>query len=400
MKPFFVSYRRDPWRSEILSLSRECHRRGVPTLVDISDPEHVAGQAQFDALRRIIRDECDGFILYATRGITDSACVWNVEIPTALERFDRGSYDFLPTFRDLAPSEMAKLEPHGRRISAIAGVFLGQSGAAPDDQASRIHIDVANLALARQLSRRPNPTAEPPLRIALRTRPTGVQAIGADLLVDWTPDYEEILSGAYRDEQKLGRALWDVTRAVSAVGARTIRIEGPAHLSAGLAFGFAFSRPAGFALQTSQADAIWTANGASVSTGQLQVIAQQIDPSRGDIALTVAISRPEIVADVDAAVGMLGLPVGGRIVILPDRGARRDAVVSDSHARAIVQETASALMKMRSEWGARGPIHIFMAAPFGLATLLGHSLNGFGRLLLYEPRQGGGYARTLALPFP
>lgn len=399
MRPFFISYRRDPWRQEVLGLSRECRRRGVATIVDVSDADRIVGQAQFDALRRIIRDECDGFILYATGNITGSTCVWNLEVPTALARFDRGSYDFLPAFRDLSPSEMARLEPHGRRISVLAGVYVGPVGAGVDT-VSLMHVGVANLALARQLSRRPDTGAATPIRVALRTRATGVQVPEPDLVVDWTADYEEVLLGAAQRDQDLGGALRDVTRAVAASGARAIHIDGPAHLSAGLAAGFAFSRAAGFELRVTQREVVWTADGASISPAGLRVMAEQLDPGQPDIALTVGISRPEIVADVDATVGRLGLPVGGRLVVLPEGGARRDAVVSDSHARAIVQEIVGNLMRVRAEWGCRGAIHIFMAAPFGLATLLGHALNGFGRLRLYEHAiAGSSYVRVLSLPY-
>jgi len=398
MQPFFISYRREPWRQEVLSLSRECRRRGVGTIVDVSDPGRIAGRAQFDALRRVIRDDCDGFILYATRNIIDSTCVWNLEVPTALERLDRGSYDFLPVFRDLSPSEMARLQPHGRRVSVLAGVCFRPRSAGIDD-VSRMHVDVANLALARWISRHSDAGAATSVRVALRTRATGVQALEPDLTVDWTADYEEVLSGAARRDGDLGRALWDMTRAIAASGARAIRIDGPAHLSAGCAAGFAFSRAAGFELRVTQRDAVWRADGAGASPPGLRVATEQLDPGQPDVALTVAISRPEVVTDVDSAVGKLDLPVGGRVVVLPEGGARRDAVLSDSHARAIVQEIVGNLMRVRAEWGCRGAIHVFMAAPFGLAALLGHALNGFGRLCLYEHTGAGdNYVLVFSLP--
>ncbi len=75
----------------MLQLSAECRRRGLRTVVNVSDPERLIGQAQYDALRHIIREECDGFILHVTREIEDSACVWNVEVPAALEAFDNAA---------------------------------------------------------------------------------------------------------------------------------------------------------------------------------------------------------------------------------------------------------------------------------------------------------------------
>jgi len=56
-------------------------------------------------------------------------------------------------------------------------------------------------------------------------------------------------------------------------------------------------------------------------------------------------------------------------------------------------------MHVRSERGTQGVIHVFMAAPFSLAVLLGHALNGFGRLCLYEPTASrDGYVQVLKAP--
>ena len=398
MRPLFVSYRRDPWGQEVLAFSRECGRRGLRTIVDTSDPEGLVGQAQFDALRRIIRDESDGFFLYATRNIVESACIWNLEVPSALDRFDQGNFDFIPVFRDLSPADMAQLEPHGRRVSAMGGVRVGESTGAADDAVAAAHADAANLALARQIRRYSDAVADRPLRIAVRTREIGVQAPDADLLLDWALDYAQLLSGAVPGNQALGKAIGDVCRAVSAAGLRAIRIEGPGHLSAGLALGYTFPRPSGFMLEVVQQGAVWTADGETIPAA-LNIATQQLAPAGSDIVLTVAISRPEITRDVDAAVGTLGLPLGGRVVVLPEGGARRDAVLSDSHGRAIVREITETLMRVRSEWGTQGVIHVFMAAPFGLAVLLGHALNGFGRLCLYEPTASrDGYVQVLKAP--
>lgn len=399
MRPLFISYRRNPWGAEALRLSTECRRRGLRTVVDVSDPERITGQGQYEAIRRVIQDECDGFILYATRNVVDSACIWNVEVPAALAAFDRGNFDFVPVFRDLSPSEVASLEPHGRRISALGGITVRVAGDPVEDAVAAAHGEVASVALRAQLRRYSGAISRGGTAIAVRTRQTGVQATDADLLLDWTGDYEQILGETGSDDAGLGRAMRDVSRAVAATGARAVRLCGPAHLSAGFAMGFTFARASGFQLEVAHRDTWWRADGDASHTG-IRIIRQQLDPGKSGIVLTMAISRPEIVQDVDAAVGVLGLPVGGRIVIEPVAGARREAIEGDTHARAIVHATAEALMRARAEWGSRGAIHIFMAAPFAFATLLGHALNGFGTLCLYEPRiKGHGYIRVLVLPY-
>jgi hypothetical protein len=398
MRPLFISYRRTPWAKEVLRLSKECRRRGLRTIVDLSDPDRIAGQAQYDALRQTIGHECDGFILYLTRAIVDSPCIWNVEVPAALDAFDRGDFHFLPVFRDLSPSDVSALEPHGRRISGLAGAIIrAEEGPGNEDKVAAAHVEIANLALQVQL-RRHGAHAADSIAIAVRTRETGVHPAEADLVLDWVDDYGQVLAGEASEAAGLAGAVRDVCRTAGAAGIRGVRLCGPAHLSAAFAVGHTFARASGFHFEVAQREQWWAADG-EASGPQLRIAAQQLDPRKPDIFVTMAISRPEIIRDVDAAVGALGLPVGGRLVIEPDSGARRNALQSSADARAIVRATADALMQKRAGWGSRGTIHIFMAAPFGFAALLGHALNGFGTISLYEPAAGTErYARVLTLP--
>jgi hypothetical protein len=103
------------------------------------------------------------------------------------------------------------------------------------------------------------------------------------------------------------------------------------------------------------------------------------------LLLALALSRPEVVRDADRTAADLGLPLGGRVVIEPEAGASRESIESAAHARGMVRATVDALMRVRADWGIRGSIHLFLATPFALATLLGHSLNAFAPLALYEP---------------
>lgn len=401
MRPFFISYRRRPWGAEVLRLSRECRRRGLRTIVDVSDPDRIAGQAQFDGLRNIIRDDCDGFILYATRSIVESPCIWNVEVPAALDAFDRGGFDFIPVFRDLSSADAAVLEPYGRRIAALGGVIVRTDGdRGDDDRVAAAHIEIANIAVQARLRRGFAPRAAGTITIALRTRVSGVQPAEANLVLDWVEDYEQVLSGQIVNDGRLEGALRDVSRAVATTGARVVRLCGPGHLSAALAVGRAFARAAGFQFEAAQREEWWAADG-EVTRPSVRIAAQQLDPRKPDLIMVVAISRPEIVRDADAAVGTLGLAVGGRIVIQPESGPGRNALQSSADARAIVRDATDALLRARADWGSRGAIHIFMAAPFAFAALLGHALNAVRPICVYETTiTGNGYARVLSLPQP
>jgi hypothetical protein len=294
----------------------------------------------------------------------------------------------------MSPSEAAALQPHGRRIAALGGVVVTNG-----EEGVRVaHVELANAALGAWLQRRFQRTPKGPITLMIRTRETGAQDIAADLVLDWTGDYRGLLSDAGTGDEALRRALFDVARAVAAAGIGVIRISGPAHLSAGVALGYAFHRATGHRVEVAHRGAWWDADGEATAP-KLRIARHQLDPRGSDLLVTLALSRPEIVGDADRATGVLGRPIGGRVVAEPESGPSREAIESVEHARGMVRATIAALMAARAEWGTRGVMHVFMATPFAFAALLGHSLNGFGPLWLYEPRPGHQeYIRTLILP--
>jgi hypothetical protein len=367
--------------TEVLGLSIELRRRGIRTRVDVSDPDQVVGQAQYDALRRMIRDESDGFVLYVTRNMSESACIWNVEIPTALDAFDRGDLVFVPVFRDLLPAEASRLEPHGRRIGAIGGVVLPQTEETVALRAA--HIDAAKTILGAALRQRTQQGGVERLIVGLRTRTTGADAESVDLLLDWERDYDRALVGGTPAHETVQTALQDIRQAVAGAGFREIRVVGPAHLSAGFALGYAFPRPSGFRLETAYEQIWWPANG-DEEPADIEVLPMQLDPGAPDLLLVLALSRPEVVGDVDAALGSLNLPIAGRVVVRSTSEPSRTAVRSGAHARGIARTITDALMHIRADWGLRGRTHVFMAGPLPVAILLGHALNAFGPLRVYE----------------
>lgn len=397
MRPVFISYRRSPWAREVMKLSAALRRRGLRTILDVSDPEPLAGRAQYDELRRIILEDCEALVLYMTRNVPESSCVWQLEIPAGLEAFDRGNFTFLPVFRDVSPSEVRSFHPHGRRLSAFAGVLVAPEEQTGETAICSAHIETANLLLHATLTRRAQQGASGPLVLGIRTRVSGLATGAPGLLVDWAEDYARLLVGEEDSAARVHEALDDLCRAVSASGLQHLRIVGPAHLSAGLAVGYKFHRATGFQLEAQQGDVYWGASG-DIAPAEVRISSQRLLPGAPDVGLTLALSRPEAIADADAAASALHPPIGGRIVVEPHAGAGRDAVRSEAHARGIVAAATGALMEARAAWGTRGTTHVFMACPFAFATILGHALNAFGPLALYERGDAGSYRKLLTLP--
>ncbi len=381
MRPFFLSYRRQPWMPEVLQLSTELRQRGIQTRMDVSDPEQIAGSPQYDALRRMIIDECDGFILYLTENVGESACITKVEIPAAFTAFDRGEFTFVPIFRGLSPRDVQQLEFQGRRIAALGGVVVPHKGNSAEVRAALV--EAANTVLGAAVERHRQRAPGEHLVVGARTRDIGPEPGTVDLLLDWAENYGRVLAGGASAGAHLRVALEDVACAAARSGARKIRVVGPSHLSAGLAIGYVFRRPSGFRLEAQYEGSWWSAEG-DEEPADLQITPTQLDPAAPDCVLTLAFARPEVIVDADMAVIALGLPVGGRILVQPLAGPGRAAVRSGAHARAIVRAVTDALMRARADWAISGRTHIFIAAPLPLAVLLGHALNAFGPLRVYE----------------
>ena len=401
MRPFFLSYRRRPWMPEVLGLSAECRRRGIRTIVDVSDPEALEGQSQFDAIRELIRRKCGGFIPYMTHDVPESSCIWNVEIPAALESLDRGGFIVLPVFRNISPSEAKSYRPHGPRLSAVSGVQVGlPDGIDSAEEKARlraVHREVATTALGSYLDLHAEEIGSDGLEIGITSRETGRKSYESRLLVDWAAEYDSLADGEDVDSTVVLSALHDLRRAVAKVNPARVRLLGPGHLSAALALGHAFHRATGISFEVAVDDAVWAVDG-ELGEAHVRIASTQVDPGHSEVVLIVGISRPEIVPDVDAALEGLNIDLGGRIVVVPAAGAGRQSVAGAPHARAIVRSTVDTLMNARAKWGTGGRVHIFMACPFPLAALLGHSLNGFGHIRTYEKVDGAArYCRALDL---
>jgi hypothetical protein len=421
LKPIFISYRR-AWTAEVEQLAATLRLRGLQVFTDLSDPSALTGASTFDALRRTIREDCSAFLLYVTRDIPDSSTVRDLEVVEALDAADRDPrFLLLPFYRDISPSEVRdSMAPHGLRLSAANGVVAipppGVSGVgpgAPDVGGDALHAwlearrrDAARLLLDHVLR-----STGPVARIGIQTRATGPSAGDFDLLLDWSsayPDGHAEPAGC----ASAHAAITDVVERLGRTATRRLAVFPKAHLSAGVLLGAAFPRPSGFTLDIDQNGEVWSsarqgkwqpgdAADAADDPSFLRFVPRQLDPSSKDIALIVAISRPETVAAADAAMAAMGIKLGGRIVVEPREGASRRSIPSAAAARATAEKLAQTLMDARKAWGI-GVTHVFIAAPFALAVLIGHELNGLGPLCIYEhvkdqPRAADSYRKAFEI---
>lgn len=125
-----------------------------------------------------------------------------------------------------------------------------------------------------------------------------------------------------------------------------------------------------------------------------------LSPEAPDVALAMAVSQPEVAAQVEAFLQEQNLPVGRIIdaVIAPEPGSR--SVLGGAHALRLAQ-TLLPRLRRRAPHERRGTLHLFCAAPNALLFYLGQLARFIDRIVLYEYAGSfGRYERSIELPPP
>ncbi len=388
MRPVFISYKQDPWQSEVFQLADELRLRGIRVFLDAIERAQFTGRGIADFLRQVVETETDAFLVYLAAHITESQYVWDLEVPAALGRRDRDAdYLLLPFFRDRRPTEVRdSMPPHGSRLAALGGIV-----AVPSEGASQLAMAEFMEAKWREAALRLLDALVHrwvavlgkqgrPLRIDIYTRVEGPG--DADLNLDWRSQFPGGGPPSKESWHRIQMALKDLLTVVPRLGPRSIRVSGNAHLSAALLLGYTLPQPMGFQFEVDQYGSWWSSVGSSAASG-LEIVSEQLDPSRRDILLVVAISRPEVIPNSMDYLTRTGIVPGGRIVAQPRVGPGPNALVGADEARDATREIVGALTQARAQWGT-GVIHMFLAAPLAFAALLGHQLNACAPIRVYE----------------
>lgn len=106
------------------------------------------------------------------------------------------------------------------------------------------------------------------------------------------------------------------------------------------------------------------------------------------VALGIALDpTPAVLTYLDAA----GIPAHGLLTLTPDGGAHDQSVLGPGHAVALAQQLRDRVRAHLDEWPC-ARIHLFLAAPAGLALVTGHRWNRVAPTIVYEDLgPGAGY---------
>lgn len=195
-------------------------------------------------------------------------------------------------------------------------------------------------------------------------------------------------------QRVIGPELEAAAIALEAMGFRSVLVRGPTRQAVLFGVGAALRDVKGFSLTYRQRGQLWN----SEQAGFPQAVAtESIDVGHGtDLAVVVSVATDALSAVVRYA-EEAGLPLGRVASITPAAGVG-DRSVSDGPSAVALASAIRDEARHQLEEAQTDRIHLFLAAPGGLALLLGHRWNALRPTVVYEHLgPGSGYTPTLTV---
>lgn len=168
--------------------------------------------------------------------------------------------------------------------------------------------------------------------------------------------------------------------------ARRLTVTGSVRLAPAFAVGAALRMVTGFDIATVQRGVLWRSDEPATAPVALNVMEHTVDQG-DDLALAVEIST-SMADDVLSWIRLQSVPIARLVVLRPADGPRSSAVAGPGAASAWAEGIRDAAR--RAVKGFRR-VHLFLAAPMGLALLLGHRWNRVAPTVVYEDLAALGY---------
>jgi hypothetical protein len=195
---------------------------------------------------------------------------------------------------------------------------------------------------------------------------------------------------------------------------RPLLLDFAAHASVAFAAGWVLEAKSGLDVRVLQrtsevGEMLWAPNDGSAEDAPLWLDRPDLDVAPEgvelpDVALSLAVSRPDVVDHVKEFIRNKSLPVGRIIdaVIAPEPGQR--SVRGGAHSLRLAQALLPRFQR-RYPHEREGSLHLFCAGPNALVFYLGQLARSLGGIVLYEFAFGaeggfGKYQRSIELPPP
>jgi SMODS-associated and fused to various effectors sensor domain len=401
---YFISYRRSR-ADEVAVVRRALRERGIPTWLDTTD---LSLEATPEELQYIIRHpDTTGAIIVVSPEVETSLTIRELEVPEIVRQRQLYGRSFL----------IAQILTGGLRYSDVTRIY-GQQLAldhlaawnaekAGDSQGERSADSIqepdaarfADSVLRTRLHQIADRTqADEPIRIALNTRVAASFDGRSAITMDWSEWLAERLCATDVWNERLLPALHSVSNAVRMeLSARPLIASGLLAIPAAIALGSTFSVTSGLDLRWSQYTvgdvSEWSLRVPPQHT-ELTVEARHLDLGGRDLVALVSVSQ-----DVKRAASLIYETLPRVRALLDFRVEQIGSDITAGIAVSIAREVRKELIRLRTERGADGTVHLFYAGPVGLAMLLGQLLNSIGPIQTYEfnPQWTPAYKPSLLL---
>lgn len=398
----FLSYRRTR-RHEAALLIAAQHDRGIPTWQDINNLGSVPTE---DEIRRVLADPSTAnAVLFITPEVETSPIIRNVEIPSIIQRVEAGDGFFVVPVAAGGLDYARAAEVTSNHLSAQDLAHWNMYKTPASDLLPEMAAEIANRVLIQRLQavHRLLPQGSA-LRVGLYVRRSPPFEVGTALTLDWTARFMEKEATADTWETVLLPALAEIERAIRQYApGREIEAFGLPTLPAALAFGCTFLSTAGISvswrqIMPGQTAQVWTLAQPREDSGFKPRIVSQ-DASARDIAVLVSVA--DNVEPLFASCRKT-LPPLRALVHVTKPGAYPHTIPSPGQATDLALTVQDGMRTARRDYGNIGTVHLFIAAPVGLAVLVGQLLNTFGAIQTYEhvSKDGSGSYKPAALLRP
>lgn len=395
----FLSYRRAR-ADDVALLAGALHDRGVPTWVDTSN---LRAEPTNDEIRRILRDPAtSGAVLYLTPEVKGSATILDVEAPEILRRRKAD-----PAFW------VAPVAAGGLDYAGAAALLDGKIGS--DDLArwnvARVRSDPLSAddasTLARTCLERRLQTVHgalplgAPLTLRLHARGTPAFDPTDVLHADWTrlfPDRTATADGW----ATMARAAADLAAAVRAhCPGRDVVATGSPGMPAAVLLGSAF--PTRDACRLS-----WLQRQPDGTTGPPWSLQAAPGPAPAeaagwtataedhDASATACAVLVDVADDTSAAFAASRADLPPIRTVITVGGPTTPASLDPEQAAGLAWLIVRAIRDARTERGPYASVHLFLAAPAGLAVLVGSALGTLPEVVTYEYDTAAGRYRVAA----
>jgi hypothetical protein len=380
----FLSYRRAR-KDEAALLIAAHHDHGIPTWQDIHNLGSVPTE---DEIRRVLADPSTASaVLFVTPEVEDSPIIHNVEVPKIIQRAGGGDGFFVVPLAagGLNYTRAAELTSNHLSAQNLADWNMHKVPASILSPSQAAEIARRVLVQRMQAIHRHLPQGRC-LRVGLFVRRAPAFELGTALALNWSSRFIEKETTAETWQETLLPALARVVEAIRQhAPGRDVEAFGLPTLPAALAFGCAFLSTSGLRASWRQItpghpDQLWTLAEPRGDSGFKPKIMGK-DANARDIAVLVSIADN---AEPLFAAYQKNLPPLRALVQVTKPGPYPHLIRSPGEATDIALAVQDGVRTTRREYGSIGTVHLFMAAPAGIAVLVGQLLNTLGAVQTYE----------------